>query len=405
MADTAEFLTFLFTDIEGSTALWERHPIEMETVVARHDEMLRTAVDGCGGHVVKSTGDGLHAVFRSPRDGVRAALDGQRAITKAEWPEGIDLRVRMGVHAGEATGREGDWFGTEVNRAARVMSVGHGGQVVCTRIVEELVRSDDFDLVDLGEHRLRDLQSTVHLFQVEIPGAPKVHAPLRSVDAHLTNLPYELSSFIGREAEQDDVARRLGESRLVTIVGVGGVGKTRLALEVGGASAPRPQRRRLVVRAGPRVRPGRPRRRDRSARCATPLHPAFPCRQDCSSTSSTSSCCSCSTTANTWWVPSPSSSPRRRPRAPAVSVLATSREALGVRGEHIYPLTSLTIPSAPDVDTVLTSEAGALFASRAREAGGELTLDERNATRSTPCVGASTASPSRSSWPQRRRRS
>ena len=119
VAAAAEFLTFLFTDIEGSTALWERHPAEMEGVLARHDEVLRAAVASNGGRVVKSTGDGLHAVFGSPRDGVQAALEGQRAIADADWSDGIELRVRMGVHAGEAAEREGDWFGTEVNRAAR----------------------------------------------------------------------------------------------------------------------------------------------------------------------------------------------------------------------------------------------------------------------------------------------
>jgi class 3 adenylate cyclase len=135
----SEFLTFLFTDIEGSTALWEAHPAEMEGLLARHDEVLRAAVDGSGGRVVKSTGDGVHAVFRSPRDAVRAAVVGQGALADVDWGDGIDLRVRMGVHAGEVAERDGDWYGTEVNRAARVMSVAHGGQVVCTRIVEELV--------------------------------------------------------------------------------------------------------------------------------------------------------------------------------------------------------------------------------------------------------------------------
>src|SRR3954451_5760373 len=209
----------------------------MEGLLPRHDEVLRAAVDGSGGRVVKSTGDGVHAVFRSPRDAVRAAVVGQGALADVDWGDGIDLRVRMGVHAGEVAERDGDWYGTEVNRAARVMSVAHGGQVVCTRIVEELV-CNDFDLVDLGEHRLRDLQSTVHLFQVEVPGAPAVHPPLRSIDAHLTNLPYELSSFIGREREQDEIAERMHESRLVSIVGVGGVGKTRHPLQVGAAVLP-----------------------------------------------------------------------------------------------------------------------------------------------------------------------
>jgi predicted ATPase/class 3 adenylate cyclase len=373
---TSEFLTFLFTDLEGSTALWERHPADMEPMLAQHDAALRAAVEGNGGRVVKSTGDGLHAVFRSPRDGVRAALDGQRALAETDWGGDIDLRVRMGVHAGEAAERDGDWYGTEVNRSARVMSVAHGGQVVCTRIVEELVR-DDFDLVDLGEHRLRDLQSSVHLFQVEVPGAPAVHPPLRSVDAHRTNLPYELSTFIGREDAQDDVAQRLGESRLVTVVGVGGVGKTRLALQVGGAVLPKHDDGVWLCELAPVSDPD-----DLADAIASSLRytppPGVPVATGLQQHLEHKRLllvldnCEHLVGVVAEFVGETTT------RAPGVSVLATSREALGVRGEHIYPLTSLTVPAAPDVDSVLTSEAGALFASRAREAGGELTLDERN---------------------------
>jgi predicted ATPase/class 3 adenylate cyclase len=375
VAVASEFLTFLFTDIEGSTALWERHPAEMEGVVARHDELLRAAVEGSGGRVVKTTGDGVHAVFRSPRDGVRAALDGQLAIAGAGWPQGIDLRVRMGVHAGEAAERDGDWFGTEVNRAARVMSVAHGGQVVCTRIVEELVQ-EDFDLVDLGSHRLRDLQSTVHLFQIEIPGAPTVHPPLRSVDAHLTNLPYELSSFVGRDQAQEDVAARLRESRLVTVVGVGGVGKTRLALQVAGtvlpdhpdgvwlcelASVDDPDDVPDAVAAALRYTP------PPGMTVAAGLQQHLERKQLLLVLDN----CEHLVAAVAAFVDETTT------RSPDVSALATSREALGVRGELTYPLMSLGLPSTPD--EVLDSEAGSLFVSRAREARGELTLDDKSA--------------------------
>ena len=376
MAVASEFLTFLFTDIEGSTALWERHPAEMEGVVARHDELLRSAVEGCGGTVVKTTGDGVHAMFRSPRDGVRAALEGQRAVIDEEWPDAIDLRVRMGVHAGEVAERDGDWFGTEVNRAARVMSVAHGGQVVCTRIVAELVQ-DDFDLVDLGSHRLRDLQSTVHLFQVEIPGVPAVHPPLRSIDAHLTNLPYELSSFVGREREQQEVAERLRESRLVTIVGVGGVGKTRLAIQVAGAVLPDqpdgvwlcelasiddpddvPDAIAAVMRYTPPL--------------GVPLAVGLQQHLERKQLLLVLDNCEHLVAAVAALVSEITT------HAPEVSVLTTSREALGVRGELMYPLMSLTLPT--DTGDVLDSEAGELFVSRAREARGDLALDDRTTT-------------------------
>ncbi len=377
MADTSEFLTFLFTDLEGSTALWERHPAEMEGLLARHDSRLRAAVDTNRGRVVKSTGDGLHAVFRSPRDAVRAAVDGQSALAEADWDDGIELRVRMGVHAGEAAERDGDWYGTEVNRAARVMSVAHGGQVVCTRIVEELVR-DDFDLVDLGEHRLRDLQSTVHLFQVEVPGAPAVHSPLRSLDAYRSNLPYELSSFIGREDAQEDVARLVADTRLVTIAGVGGVGKTRLALQVGSELLPKYDDGVWFVELAPVLdRDDLPDAIAAALRYTPPQGVSVPVGlqqffehkhlllilDNCEHLVGAVAAFVNETTMH----------------APGVSVLATSREALGVRGEQIAPLASLSVPADADPGAVLASEAGALFAARARESRGDLVIDERAA--------------------------
>ena len=332
----SETHTFLFTDLEGSTTLWERHPTTMGAALSRHDEVLAEVVYANHGTIVKSTGDGVHAVFTSARDGVAAAVDGQRALADAEWPGDLELRVRMGVHLGDATERGGDWYGTEVNRAARVMSVANGGQIVCTRVVEELVRPE-FDLVDLGEHRLRDLQSSLQLFQVNVPGSTPVHPPLRSLDAYRSNLPHELSSFIGREEAQDDVARLVTEHRLVTIVGVGGVGKsaTRAA---GRFRAPAEVRRRcLVRRAGERARPGRPARRHRGR---TEAHPAAgqPRRRQPPTVLRAQACPA---------HPRQLRASRRRgrvvrvrdddPRA-RVSVLATSREALGLRGEHIAPL-------------------------------------------------------------------
>src|SRR6478735_1622443 len=230
-------LTFLFTDLEGSTRLWEERPELMVTSLAHHDGLLRDAVEGHGGRLVKSTGDGAMASFDAPADGVAAAVAAQMALHAAEWPAGVQLRVRMGVHAGEATERDGDWFGAEVNRTARVMAAAHGGQILCTGVVGEQVRGA-FRLLDLGEHRLRDLQSPVHVFQVDVPGVSTAFPPVRSLDAYRSNLPYELSSFVGREDQLRALADRVGSSRVVSIVGVGGVGKTRLALQVGSELLP-----------------------------------------------------------------------------------------------------------------------------------------------------------------------
>ena len=219
MAVASEFLTFLFTDIEGSTALWERHPAEMEGVLARHDELLRAAVEAQRRPVVKSTGDGLHAVFRSPRDGVRAALDGQRAIADAEWPDAIDLRVRMGVHAGEAAERDGDWFGTEVNRAAAcdVRRARRASGVHADR--RGARAATDFDA--RRPRRAPPARPPEH--RAPLPGRDPGRACRASTTAFARRSPDEpalrASSFIGRDRELADVIARLHESRLVSIVG------------------------------------------------------------------------------------------------------------------------------------------------------------------------------------------
>ena len=153
-------VTFLFTDIEGSTRLWEKHPGTMRAALARHDEVLRSAIEASSGQVVKTTGDGFHAAFATATDAVEAAVAAQLALVAEVWAETGSLRVRMGIHTGEAQHREGDYYGPAVNRAARIMRVGHGGQVLVSGATAELLRDTlpaGGDLVDLGSHRLRDL--------------------------------------------------------------------------------------------------------------------------------------------------------------------------------------------------------------------------------------------------------
>ena len=187
------------------------------------------------GVVVKTTGDGLHAVFASARGAVAAAVDAQLALGAEDWTLPEPLRVRMGLHTGEADLRSGDYYGPAVNRAARVSAAGHGGQILVSHATEELVRDDlpeGAGLVDLGEQRLRDLERPERVFQVTHSGLASEFAPVRSLDAFPTNLPAQRTSFVGREREVADVAAALRTARLVTLTGVGGVGKTRLALEV-----------------------------------------------------------------------------------------------------------------------------------------------------------------------------
>ena len=235
-------VTFLFTDVEGSTRLWEEYPEAMQATLARHDEILRDAIIAHDGHIVKTTGDGVHAAFATAGAAARAATDAQYALTTEPWGETGELRVRMGIHTGPAEQRDGDYYGTALNRAARLMSVAHGKQILVSLATEELL-ADELDarteLVDLGEHELRDLATPVRVFQLVHPDLPSDFPPLRSLDSFRGNLPVQATSFVGREEELAAVGDALRDARLVSITGVGGVGKTRLAAQVAADVVPR----------------------------------------------------------------------------------------------------------------------------------------------------------------------
>ena len=214
-------VTFLFTDVEGSTRRWEADADGMRAALAAHDTVLRTAIETHGGFMFSHTGDGVVAAFASPRSAVNAAVAAQRAL---------ELPVRMGIATGEAELRDGDYFGTVLNRAARVMAAGHGGQILVADSTAVLLSG--IDLVDLGPRRLRDLPIPVGVFQVRAPGLRTDFPPLRGVDSNPGNLRPAITSLIGRDAEVSNLQAALRSHRLVTLAGVGGVGKTRLALEV-----------------------------------------------------------------------------------------------------------------------------------------------------------------------------
>ncbi len=213
-------VTFLFSDIEGSTRRWQDEPEAMRALLVEHDTILRDVIVKHHGYLFKHTGDGVAAVFASAADACAAAVDAQARL------HGV-LPVRMGLHTGEAELRDGDYFGSTLNRCARLMGVAHGGQVVCSAATVELVRDRD-DLTDLGEHRLRDLSRPERVWQV----GGGDFSRLRSLDAARTNLPLLGNVFVGRQSEMVEIVGALGESRLVTLTGVGGVGKTRLAVQV-----------------------------------------------------------------------------------------------------------------------------------------------------------------------------
>ncbi len=182
-------VTFLFTDLEGSTRLWEEHPEAMRRALARHDDIMRDGITDHRGHVVKTTGDGFHAAFATAHDALDAAVATQLALSAESFGETGRLRVRMGLHTCEAECRGSDYYGSEVNRAARLMSVAHGDQIVVSSVTSALVHDAPVDLVDLGEHRLRDLTISERIFQVSAPGLPSEFPALRSLDSLPGNLP------------------------------------------------------------------------------------------------------------------------------------------------------------------------------------------------------------------------
>ena len=234
-------VTFLFTDIEGSTRLWEDLPEQMREALALHHKVVRAAVESAGGFVFSTAGDGFAAAFGRAGNGVEAAIAAQQHLASSEWPTGTELRVRMAVHTGEAQERDGDYFGSAVNRAARLMSVAHGGQIVCSRVTADLIRdalTDEMTLVDLGEHQLRDLARSERVFQINPPGLVREFPALRSVDTLLGNLPVQPNRFVGRVQLIDRISELVADSAVVTLTGPGGVGKTRLALQVAATLQP-----------------------------------------------------------------------------------------------------------------------------------------------------------------------
>jgi predicted ATPase/class 3 adenylate cyclase len=373
-------VTFLFSDLEGSTRLWEEHREAMRAALARHDQILRNAVEARGGQVVKSTGDGLHAVFTAADDAVAAAVDAQCGLSTESWGETGELRVRMGLHTGTAERRGGDYFGSTLNRAARLMAVAHGGQVVCSATTADLARDvlTSAEFQDLGEHRLRDLSRPERVFQVAHPGLERAFPPLRSLDSFTGNLPVQLTSFVGREDELAFVANALMEARLVTLTGVGGVGKTRLALQVGAEVLPQfvdgvwlcdlaatndaeLLGQVIVAVLGAQPLPGRSLLESACDYLAG--RQALIILDNCEHVLDAAA----------------GLAEAILRAAPDVRVLATSRELLGVAGERVVGVRSLSVASESTVDAIAACESVRLFADRAGATRSGFRLDGANA--------------------------
>ncbi|MEA2421463.1 MAG: hypothetical protein QOF55_562, partial [Thermoleophilaceae bacterium] len=231
-------VTFLLTDIEGSTRLWESEPEAMAAAVPVHYEILADAVGRHGGvrPVEQGEGDSVVGAFSRASDAVAAALDAQRTLAGQTWPGRIALNVRIALHTADAQLRdEGNYFGVALSRCARVRAIAHGGQTLLTGATHDLVVDrlpKDAELSDLGVHRLRDLGRPERVYGLSHPELPADFGPLRSLDAVPNNLPDQLTSFVGRERELSAVREALAATRLLTLTGAGGCGKTRVAAQV-----------------------------------------------------------------------------------------------------------------------------------------------------------------------------
>ncbi|MGH2464023.1 MAG: adenylate/guanylate cyclase domain-containing protein, partial [Candidatus Limnocylindrales bacterium] len=376
----------MFTDLEGSTRLWELDPAAMERALRRHDAILVGAIEAASGQVVKTTGDGLMAVFGSAPESVRASLAVQLALGAEPWADTGPLKVRIGIHCGQAEQRGGDFFGPTVNRTARIMAAGHGGQVLLSESACALVRDalpEQASLVDLGEHRLKDLARPEHLYQLGHPDLPATFAPLITAQPAGAGLPTRATELIGRSAELAEIRARLAEGgiRLLTLTGPGGTGKTTLALRVAEELGPGFQDgARFVDLAGAQ---------DTNAVLlalarAVGLGEIINRPLEVELFENLRERQVLLVMDNFEQVTEAAGVVARLLAAcPRLSILATSRAALHIRAERVYPVDPLGLPAisrdGPTASEAAQSEAVQLFVDRARLVRPDFELSDENA--------------------------
>jgi predicted ATPase/class 3 adenylate cyclase len=378
-------VTFLFTDLEGSTKLWEQHPEAMKLALARHDEILRLAMDTHGGHIIKTTGDGLHAAFQTGLAGAAAALAAQQALLTAKWDEihPHGLRIRIGLHTGEAEERAGDYYGPALNRAARLMSVAHGGQTLLSTTTADLVRDHlpaDSSLRDLGQHRLKDLVRPEHIYQLNQSGLPSDFPALESLDAFPNNLPVQLTTFIGREHEIEEAKVRLKSARLLTLIGPGGTGKTRLSLQLAADLLPSYADGVWVAELAPLADPALV---VQTVASVFGLHEQQGMALDELLTDFLRAKelllvvdnCEHLVEACAQLVE------HLLHACPNLKIIASSREALGIAGETVFRVPSLSLPADAEasLESLAHSESVQLFVERAAAANPKFALTNQNA--------------------------
>jgi predicted ATPase/class 3 adenylate cyclase len=378
-------ITLLFTDIEGSTRLWESEPERMAAALRRHDDLIRAEIEEAGGYVFKTVGDAFCAAFWTAEAAVASALSAQRALSSEDWATHRPLRVRMGLHTGVCEERDGDYFGPVVNRVARLEAVAHGGQIVLSGTTAEIVSqslSNDAALRDLGYHRLKDLGKPEHVFQLEAPFLEAEFPPLASLDNPElpNNLPSVVNAFVGRERELSAVRVLVGSARLVTLTGAGGSGKTRLALQVAAELLDTTSDGVWFVDLAP-VTDGT----QIPAVVAAVLGLPDQCGPDLSEVVVDAlghqdtlilldNCEHLVDAAAKFCEQVIRHCPRAR-------ILGTSREPLGIDGERVYRVPSLSLPPADAESTadLARSDAVRLFAERARLHDPGFRLDQQSA--------------------------
>jgi predicted ATPase/class 3 adenylate cyclase len=376
-------VTFLFTDIEGSTLLLQELGDRYADVLREHGEIVRGALEREGGAELGTEGDSFFAVFASPAAAIRAVVEAQRALASHPWPDGVQVRVRMGLHTGEGTPVGSGYVGLDVHRAARIGDAGHGGQVLLSEASAALIQRslpDGVELVDLGDHRLKDLPNPERLFQLSIEGLPAQFPPPRSLDARPNNLPAHMSSFIGRDDVIHEVVSALGQTRLLTLTGPGGTGKTRLALEVAYRQLPAfpdgvwfvdlsavtdpsvvPTEIALAVGAS----------RDPGASVFECLEQHLRDRKLLVVLDNFEQVLDAAMAVE-----------HLLSHSPGLKVMVTSRSVLSVYGEREYPVPPLRLPepgSAEMVETLGRSESVSLFVDRARAVRPDFELTPENA--------------------------